>query len=166
MARRSLSLEVGFVIRHFGVATVIGRFESFEGRLEACDGELRVEGHVHPASVVTGNGIRDARLRSEFFDAERYPECVLRAGGSERDRLLGELTIRGVTRPVELWVAVGPEGDDSCVLRVEGSIRRSDFGLDWDALRNARRLLVADEVRMSADIVLTRAESPANRDLR
>ena len=148
---------IRFLIRHFGVATV-GQFESFGGLLEARNGELRVAAYVHPATVATGNSIRDARLRSEFFDAARYPESRLRADGSERGRLLGELTIRGVTHPVELWVTAGPAGDDSAMVRVEGSIRRSDFGLDWDALRDASRLLVADEVRLSADVVLTRAE--------
>ena len=63
-----------------------------------------------------------------------------------------------MTRPVKLRVTVGPEGDDSAMLRVEGSIRRSDFSLDWAALRDARRLLVADDVRLSADVVLTRSE--------
>lgn len=151
---------VGFDVRHFGVATVHGRFESFAGRLEARDGELHVEGQVDVASVVTGNSIRDARLRSEFFDAERHPSSSLRAScRAPGGRLVGELTIRGVTRPVELTMTVGPGSAGPVSVHVEGSIRRSEFGLDWGALREADRLLVADGVRITADVVLTPTSS-------
>jgi polyisoprenoid-binding protein YceI len=147
---------VSFHVRHFGFAAVHGRFESFAGRLEVCDGELQVDAQVDVASVLTGNSIRDARLRSEFFDAERHPSSSLRAScGAPDGRLVGELTIRGVTRPVELTMTVGPGSSGAVHARAEGSIRRSDFGLDWGALREADRLLVADVVRITADVVLT-----------
>jgi polyisoprenoid-binding protein YceI len=152
---------VGFDVRHFGFATVHGRFESFAGRLEARDGELQLDGQVDVASVVTGNRIRDARLRSEFFDAERHPSSSLRARCSAPDgRLVGELTIRGVTRPVELTMTIAPGSAGTLHARAEGSIRRSDFGLDWGALREAGRLLVADGLRITADVVLTPAREP------
>ena len=154
-----LGSKVSFDVRHFGVATVHGRFESFAGGLEVRDGELHVDGEVDVASVVTGNRIRDARLRSEFFDAERHPSSSLHACGRASDgRLVGELTIRGVTQPVELTMAIGPGSAGVLHARAEGSIRRSDFGLDWGALREADRLLVADGVRITADVVLTPAE--------
>ena len=147
---------IRFDVRHLGVATVHGRFNSCAGRLEARDGELQVDGQVDVASVVTGNRIRDARLRSEFFDAERHPSSSLRASCSASDgRLAGELTLRGVTRPVELTMTIGPDAAGAVHVRAEGSIRRSDFGLDWGALREADRLLVADGVRITADVVLT-----------
>jgi polyisoprenoid-binding protein YceI len=149
--------RVEFRVRHFGVATVRGRFESFSGRVEAGEGGLRVDGRVDVASVETGHGIRDSRLRTEFFDAERHPAIVLHADSSgELPRLRGELTIRGVTRPVELAVSVDARGDVAR-MRAVTTIRRSDFGLEWDALRDAGRVLVADEVRLRADVVLTPA---------
>lgn len=149
---------VVFRTRHFGVATVRGRFGSFDGRLEASDGRVSVVGRVDVASVDTGHEIRDGRLRSEFFDAERHPAISLTARGARRDRrLAGELTIRGVTRPVELSLTVAPDRDGAVRVRAEGRIRRSDFGLEWDALRQAGRLLVADEVRVRADVVLKRS---------
>ena len=84
--------SVVFRIRHFGVATVCGRFESFACQLEADQGGVHVEGHADVASLDTRNGTRDRRLRSEFFDAEHYPAISLRATGAEDDRrLLGEL---------------------------------------------------------------------------
>jgi polyisoprenoid-binding protein YceI len=149
---------VGFRVRHFGVATVRGEFESFACRLEIRDGELRVEGHVDVASVQTGNAIRDRRLRSEFFDTTSHPAISLVASADEGGhRIFGDLTIRGVSRPVELTLTVGTEQPGSVRLRAEGKIRRSDFGLEWEALREAGRLLVADEVRLLADVVMTRA---------
>ena len=152
---------IRFDVRHFGVATVHGRFESFAGRLESRDGELQVDAQVDVASVGTGNRIRDARLRSEFFDAERHPASSLRASCSATvGRLVGELTIRGVTRPVELTMTIRPDRARAVHVRAEGSIRRSDYGLDWGALREADRLLVADGVRMTADVVLTPTSSP------
>ncbi len=147
--------RVTFRVRHFGVATVRGEFGSFAGRLEADGDRLSVRGEVDAASVQTGNGIRDTRLRSEFFDAEHHPEIVLHADTAAHGRLLrGELTIRGVTRPVDFVVTVEP--GDAPRLRAETTIRRSAFGLEWDALRDAGRVLVADEVRLRADVVLTR----------
>jgi polyisoprenoid-binding protein YceI len=156
-ADRSRS-TVGFRVRHFGVAVVRGRFESFTCRLDASDGGFRVEGHVDVASIRTANAIRDRRLRSEFFDTQSYPAITLLANADEdARRLFGELTIRGERRPVELVVTVDAEQDGAVRLRADGRIRRSDFGLEWEALRDAGRLLVADEVRLLADVVFTRS---------
>ena len=146
--------SIAFRVRHLGVATVHGHFDSFAGRLDAGEAGLRVEGHVDAASVATGNRIRDGRLRSEFFDAEHHPAIVLRANGD--GQLAGELTIRGVTRPIELATTVEPHADGSLRIRASGRIRRSDFGLEWDALRDAGRRLVADEVRLQADVVFAK----------
>jgi polyisoprenoid-binding protein YceI len=147
---------IEFRVRHFGVATLRGRFESFAGHIDAGEGGLLVNGHVDVGSVETGNAIRDARLRSEFFDAELHPAIWLRAhdadGGS---RLCGELTIRGLTRLVELEMTLESLDDGAVRVRAETKIRRSDFGLEWEALRDAGRVLVADEVRLVADVVLT-----------
>ena len=156
-ADRSRS-EVGFRVRHFGVATVRGQFASFACRVVAGDGQLHVEGQVDVASVDTGNAIRDRRLRSEFFDAESHPAISLLANADVDGRcLFGQLTVRGVSRPVELALTVDADQYEVLRLRVGGPIRRSDFGLEWEALREAGRLLVADEVRVLADVVLTRS---------
>ncbi len=147
---------IEFRVRHFGIATVRGRFESFAGHIEADDAGLLVSGHVDVDSVATGNAIRDARLRSEFFDAELHPAISLRARDAGGGRLRGELTICGATRPVELDLVIEPVDHDAVSARAEARIRRSTFGLEWNALRDAGRLLVADEVRLVADVVLTR----------
>jgi polyisoprenoid-binding protein YceI len=140
---------IGFDIRHMGVATVHGEFTSFTGGLGSDGAQLVVD----VASVDTGDVIRDRRLRAEFFDAERFPAIEFRAKGIGPD-MHGELTIRGVTRPVELDVVSERLDEGRVRIRAEGQIRRSDFGLDWDALRKAGRLIVADQVRLRADVVL------------
>ena len=154
--------SVGFLIRHLGVATVRGRFSSFGGRIDVTEGGLRADAVVQVASVDTGDRIRDQRLRSEFFDAERYPAVTVRVervgGMPGGDWLLrADVTIRGVTRPVELRATVEPLGDDTVRVHADGRIRRTDFGLDWEALRNGTRMLVADRVRLTADTVLSRS---------
>ncbi|HWK29628.1 MAG TPA: YceI family protein [Solirubrobacter sp.] len=143
---------VGFRVRHFGVATVRGTFASCSARLECRDGELHVDGQVDVASVATGDEIRDGRLRDEFFHVAEHPSIALRAHGAER--LIGDLTIHGVTRRVVLSAEIEPLGD-ALHVHARGTLRRSDFGLEWDALRQAGRLLVADEVKVVADVVFT-----------
>jgi polyisoprenoid-binding protein YceI len=147
---------IEFRVRHFGVATLHGRFESFAGHVDADDNGLLISGHVDVGSVETGNAIRDARLRSEFFDAELHPAISLRARDAGASHLRGQLTIRGAMRPVELELTMERVDDDAVRARAETGFRRSDFGLEWEALRDAGRLLVADEVRLVADVVLTR----------
>jgi polyisoprenoid-binding protein YceI len=153
---------VGFQVRHLGIATVRGRFASFSARVLIGAGGLEIDGQVDAASVDTGDRVRDARLRSEFFDAARFPVIEFRAavpapGGSRAWPLEGELTIRGVSRRVVLTVRTEDCGNGVLRLRAEGAIDRSDFGLDWAALRQGGRLLVGDRVRISADVVITGA---------
>ena len=156
--------SVGFLIRHLGVATVRGRFSSFGGRIDVTEAGLRADGIVDVASVDTGDPIRDQRLRTEFFDAARFPAMELgferavplRGGGW---LLHANVTIRGVTRPVELRATAEPVDGETVRLRADGRIRRTDFGLDWDALRRGGQMLVADRVRLTADAVLTRQRS-------
>jgi polyisoprenoid-binding protein YceI len=154
--------SVGFLIRHLGVATVRGRFSSFRGRIDVTEGGLLADTVVQVASVDTGDRVRDQRLRNEFFDAERFPAMTVRVervgGMPGGDWLLrADVTIRGVTRPVELHATVEPLGENTVRVHADGRIRRSDFGLDWAALRNGTRLLVADRVRLTADAVLSRS---------
>lgn len=140
---------IAFDIRHMGVATVHGQFTSFSGGVSP-DGARLV---VDVASLDTGDPIRDRRLRTEFFAADQFPAIEFHADGLD-GAAHGTLTIRGVTRPVAFHLVYEPVDDTRVRIRAEGQIRRSDFGLDWDALRTAGRLIVADHVRLHADVVL------------
>ena len=153
--------SVEFLIRHLGVATVRGTFSSFDGHIADDGGDLRVAGRVDVASVDTGDEIRDCRLREEFFDAEHFPTMSFEAVTAMPVldgtwRLDGTLTIRGTTRPFSLTVRPEVLDDSSVRLRAEGRLTRSEFGLEWDALRQAGRLLVGDHVRVIADVVIDR----------
>jgi polyisoprenoid-binding protein YceI len=142
---------IGFDIRHMGVATVHGEFTSFSGGIEPDGARLMVD----VTSVETGDPIRDRRLRTEFFAADQFPAIEFHTDGIA-GTIHGELTIRGVTRPITLKAHSEPLDDRRVRLHAEGRIRRSDFGLDWDALRKAGRLIVADHVRLHAVVVLER----------
>lgn len=144
--------KVGFQIRHLGVATVRGTFSSLAADVES--GAVR--GEVDVASVDTGDAIRDRRLRTEFFAADAFPSIAFEGLAEGGKRIDGSLTIRGATRPLSLTVRSERLDDGAVRLRASGRLRRSDFGLDWEALRQAGRLLVADSVRVFADVVLVR----------
>ena len=137
--------SVGFRVRHFGFATVEGRFRSFEGLIRAGGGR----GSVEVASIDTGNRLRDARLRSpEFFDAEAFPRITFATTGPG---LAGPLTIGDVSRRVAFEVEALSVGEDALELRASATISRRSFGLDWGGLREAGRLVVSDRVTLVLD---------------
>jgi polyisoprenoid-binding protein YceI len=138
----------GFEVRHFGFATVEGRFGALTGDL----GPRGAAGSVEVASVDSGNEIRDTRLRAEFFDGERFPRISFETGEPLGPTVTGRLTIRDVTRPIAFTVA---SADDSDTLRLtaRATISRKAFGLEWAALREAGRLIVSDKVRLRLELV-------------
>jgi polyisoprenoid-binding protein YceI len=140
----------------------VSRFMDADGSFKQLAGELRLEGDrpetvvgrvvVQVASIDTGNRMRDNHLRSEyFFDAGRYPEAVFVASGARRDAgrvvVTGELTIRGVTRPLAVPVTV-TAGAGS--IRVQGqlTVNRREFGVAYQSRLNP----VNDEVSVTVDL--------------
>jgi polyisoprenoid-binding protein YceI len=157
------SLE--FAVRHMVVSTVKGTFSSFTAEPFIDPNDL-LKSHgtitVDVASLDTREPRRDAHLRSaDFFDVERFPQMVYSAkrvelGERGRYRILGELTIRDITREVELDAEVsGPVADPFGGTRIgvsaEARINRHDFGLDWNVVTEAGGLLVGDDVRITAE---------------
>src|ERR1700710_2817900 len=136
--------SVAFEVKHMMIATVRGHFSSFEGTLEADEdpARSRVHGQVDAASIDTGNADRDAHLRSlEFFDVERFPRISFDSTRIEWVeagvyRVWGDLTIKDVTREVEVEATVqgageDPWGNERVGVAIRGSINRTDFGLTW-----------------------------------
>ena len=158
--------RIGFVARHAMVTKVRGSFNDFAG-------SLRIDG-AHPArssgqvtiqtnSIDTGNGDRDAHLRSnDFFAMDDYPEIAFVATAVEpvdarSYRVRGELTIKGVTRPVTVDFAyTGAATDPFGNLRVglEGSVtvNRKDWGVSWNAALEAGGVLVSEKVTLELDV--------------
>jgi polyisoprenoid-binding protein YceI len=150
--------RVGFTVRHMVVSKVRGRFTRFSGRVVLDETDVtrsRVEARIAVTSVETGDRERDEYLRtSEFLDPAHFPEItfastrVERAGRGERLRLVGELTIRGVTRAVTLDVE--PRGPRKFAATT--AIDRRDFQLKWGALVEAGGFMVGDKLEIALEV--------------
>jgi polyisoprenoid-binding protein YceI len=150
-----------FAIKHLGLVMVKGRFGDFDAALVGGD-EPRLTGTIRTASVDTYDADRDTHLRSpEFFDSERYPEARIEATRLEGERIVAELTLKGVAREVEFeasWAgpAADPFGNERLGLELEGTISRRDFGLDWNAPLPDGGELLDDTVKLSASLSLVK----------
>jgi polyisoprenoid-binding protein YceI len=155
--------NIGFEVRHMGIATVRGTFHKFHGTLEVSPQSTVFEGVVDVSSIDTGDEQRDAHLTApDFFDGERYPEIGFRSTTADATddgklRLSGELTIRGITKPIELTGAVGaggtdPWGNERSGFEVEGVIDRRDFDLKWNQTLPNGGLLVSNEVKLVVSV--------------
>jgi polyisoprenoid-binding protein YceI len=151
------SLE--FEVRKLGIVNVKGRVPGFSGTVTGGE-SASIEGTVDATSITTFDSDRDAHLQSpEFFDTERHPE--LRFASSSVETVDGELvvsgdlTIRGVTKPVELrGTAVGPTedpwGNERLGLELAGTVDRTAFGLSWNAPLPGGGFLLPDDVVLRA----------------
>jgi polyisoprenoid-binding protein YceI len=173
MALQKWSLDtahsiVGFSVRHLMVSKVHGSFTKWSGTLDFDEQDpthARVEVQIDAASVDTNEAQRDGHLRSaDFFDVEHHPQIVFkstsieRAGSSARYKVSGDLTIRGVTRSIQLDVEDGGRakhpmtGDQRAGFSAHTSILRSDFGLKWNAVLEAGGVAVSDKVEINLEI--------------
>jgi polyisoprenoid-binding protein YceI len=162
---------IHFSIRHMVVAKVRGRFAKFDGTV-ALDGEdltrAVVDVTIDAASIDTSTPARDEHLRSpDFFDVARFPQLRFRSSrvervGVDRYRLIGDLTIRDVTREIALEVEHGgqakdPWGNLRAAFTARGSIDRKDFGLRWNQVLEAGGFLVGDKVEIELEIQAVKA---------
>ncbi|MDP9228181.1 MAG: YceI family protein [Actinomycetota bacterium] len=157
--------KVGFAVKHMGVATVRGEFNEFEGTLEIGDdpAEVRAYGTVKAASVDTNQAQRDEHLRSpDFFNSEQHPEISfeskqLEPVGEDSYRIVGDLSLNGVTREIELeaelgGTEIGPQGEERIGLEVTGQLSRRDYEVKFDAALGSGNAVVADKVNLVLDI--------------
>ena len=158
--------RIGFVARHAMVTKVRGSFNDFEGKayLDASDpAKSRVEVVIQAASIDTRNADRDNHLRSnDFFDMEKYPTIAFSSNSveplsDENYRVTGDLTIKGVTKPVAIdFEYAGSATDPFGNLRVglEGSvvINRKDWGVAWNAPLETGGLLVGEKVTLEFEV--------------
>jgi polyisoprenoid-binding protein YceI len=155
--------DVGFAVRYAGIGTFRGTFADVDASLA----EGRLEGVARVASVRVDDENLAGHLQSpDFFDAERHPELRFASDAIERDgervTVHGELTLRGVTRPVEITGTVtGPlenaYGQQRLGLDVETTVNRRDFGIDWNMELPGGGQALADEVVVSANLALVQA---------
>lgn len=168
--------EVQFRVRHLMVSTVTGQFKNFSSSVTTDEsGDFKtaeIEFTVNTGSIDTGVEMRDNHLRSDdFFNAEKYPELYFKSTGikplsADEFQLDGLLTIRDVTKPVSLHVEVGgiavdPYGNTKAGFEVIGKISRSAFDLKWNALTEAGGAVVADEVKIQANVQYAKVQPVA-----
>jgi polyisoprenoid-binding protein YceI len=167
--------EVAFIGRHFMLTKVRGRFTGVSGAIEVAEepGESTVEVTIDMTSVESGNQARDDHLRSpDFFDATAHPTATFtgRAAGWQgtHGTLAGELTIRGITRPVTLAAGylghvADPWGGQRAIFTAETTLNREDWGLTWNMPLDGGGLLVSKEIRIEieAEAVLQSAAPPS-----
>jgi polyisoprenoid-binding protein YceI len=156
--------NVEFSVKHLGIATVRGAFNEFEGSFEVGeDGFARARGTVKVASIDTNEDTRDAHLRSEdFFHAEVHPELSfessdIRPLDEETFLIHGDLTMRGVTRPVVLeaelqGTEIDPWGNERVAVEAAGQLNRRDWGMTFNQALGSGNVLVSDKVRLTLDI--------------
>lgn len=161
--------HVEFAVKHMMISTVKGRFSEVSGEIHLDESNLaasKVDVDVNVASIDTREAQRDAHLRSaDFFDAETLPTMTFRTakveGTLDQFKLTGDLTIHGVTKPVTLDVThegrgKDPWGGDRIGFAATGRIKRSDFGLTWNAALETGGFLVGDDVKISLDVEAVR----------
>lgn len=157
--------EVAFKVKHMMISTVTGHFEDFTATAKTNGDDFKgadLEFSAKTASVNTKNKDRDAHLKSDdFFNAEKYPEMKFVSKSFDGEKLVGDLTIRDVTKEVTLDVdfngmAVDPYGQTKAGFEITGQINRKDFGLTWSAVTEAGNVVVSDKVRLVVDVQFTK----------
>jgi polyisoprenoid-binding protein YceI len=129
--------QVDFVVKHLGISTIRGTFSDFSATLTG--GETpTLTGSIRLASVSTRDENRDAHLLSpDFFDADRYPEARFEATFISPKKVVGDFTLRGVTREIELTASFteasdDPSGNERVGIELEGEINRNDYGVSFN----------------------------------
>jgi len=162
--------EVGFKVRHL-VANVPGRFDEFSGVVwfdpDNIAKTLKFSGTVVTASIDTNNADRDGHLQSaDFFEVDAYPEMTIESKSVKKTdddefEVQAELTLRGVTKTVELEVEYNGiitnpfTGTPTTGLEITGKINRKDFGMIWNKALDAGGVVLSDEVKFEINIEAT-----------
>lgn len=162
---------VSFSVRHMVISKVRGRFAKFGGKLELDENDLansKVDLTIDASSIDTGIPDRDNHLRSpDFFDVAKFPELRFSSKRVEKVsdteyRLVGDLTIRDVTREVTLEVEYGgrakdPWGNQRAGFVARAHLDRKDFGLGWNQLLEAGGVLVGERVDIEIELEALKA---------
>lgn len=149
---------IGFAVKHLGVSTYRGQFPGAAGSIETADGRIAaVRGTVEVAGLTTADASLTGHLLApDFFDATAYPQASFASTRVEQGadgslRIEGDLTLRGVTKPVVLageleGVGADPYGNARIGVTVKGVIDRTEFGVSWNNVLANGALAVAEKV--------------------
>ncbi|HUQ63453.1 MAG TPA: YceI family protein [Acidimicrobiales bacterium] len=163
--------RLGFAARYAMVTTVHGWFDSFRGQVHL-DGQdpsnCSVALTIDAASIRTNNSDRDAHLRSaDFFDVERHPTITFESSGvtaldDHHYRVTGDLTIRDVTRAIDLELthqgnSIDPYGQLRVGFEGSGALKRSDWGLTWNVALETGGIVLSDRINLEFDLSLVKS---------
>ena len=161
-----LHSEVLFKVKHLVISTVTGSFKTFSGTITSEDGgfeNAKIQFNIDVKSIYTNQEQRDAHLRNaDFFEAEKYPEIKFQStsfkkADDDNYKLVGDLTMHGVTKPVELNAEFGGSEKDNYGnikygFEVTGKINRKEFGMAYNALTEAGGLALGEDIKLIANL--------------
>jgi polyisoprenoid-binding protein YceI len=157
--------EVQFKVKHLVISTVTGFFKSFEGELDTpnddfTDAEISFKLDID--SIDTNQHLKSA----DFFDAAQYPHITFKSTSftkvdDDDYKLAGDLTVKGITKPVELDVEFGGStadfyGNTKAGFEITGKINRKEFGLTWDGVTEAGSIVLGEDIKLLINIQLTK----------
>jgi len=157
--------EVGFKVKHLMINNVKGQLNTFQIDVQQAGDDLKSASITFTAdlsSIDTNNEQRDQHLKSgDFFDVEKFPSIQFKSTKYDSKELVGDLTIRDVTKSVTLAVEFGgiakdPWGNTKAGFTVTGKINRKDWGLGWNAALETGGVLVGEDVSITAEIQLVK----------
>jgi len=154
--------DITFKVKHLMITNVTGNFTKFDATMEseAADfSDAKISFEADTDSISTNNEQRDGHLKSDdFFAADKFPKLGFVSTSFKKTSdseyvLTGDLTIRGVSKPVQLAVEYGgtmtdPYGQVKSGFEIDGKINRKDFGLTWSAVTEAGGVMLSDEVKL------------------
>ncbi|MFW9246232.1 YceI family protein [Corynebacterium striatum] len=156
---------IGFIARHAMVTKTRGKFEDFEGTITVAENiaDSKADVTIKSASINTGNDDRDGHVKGDdFFAVEKYPELTFTATSFNVDEagngtVTGDLTIKGVTKPVTLDVeteglAEDPFGNNRFGFEATTKINRLDYGIDFNAPLKTGGVLVSEEIKIELEV--------------
>ena len=158
--------ELAFKVRHMMITNVKSEFRKFDASIESNGADFTnssINVSIDATSIFTNEDKRDGHLKSaDFFDVENYPTLSFQGKSFKKEdddeyKLTGILTIKGVSKEIELDVEFGginkdPWGNEKAGFSVEGKINRKDFGLNWNAALETGGVLVSEEVKISSEV--------------
>jgi polyisoprenoid-binding protein YceI len=162
--------EISFKVKHLVVTTLTGKFDSFTGALITSNDDFsnaQISFSANIASINTGNSDRDTHLKSDdFFNAEAFPTLSFTSTaftkiGENKFTLTGNITLRDITKPIELLVEYGgtmidPWGNTKAGFEISGALKRKEFGLKWDVITEAGGAMVSDDIKLHLNIQLAK----------
>ena len=158
--------EIGFKVKHLMITNVSGYFTRFTGNMLTSSDDFHdatISFEAAADSIDTQNRQRDEHLRNgDFFDAANHPKISfvskkVKKVDDEQYKLLGELTIKGETHPIELDVVhagttIDPYGQTKAGFALKGRLHRADYGLRWNATTEAGGIVLSDEVKLNMEV--------------